>query len=169
MDMLTTYDWSKFVCRINVNAPIDKIYDAWTIPALQEKWFLSQTKYIPENEESRDRNAHVKKNDLYQWHWYGYSKEVTEKGTILEANGKDLFQFTFGGDTIVTVILKTEDGENIVELWQENIPKTEVGKVNYHLNCMQGWTFYLANLKSFLEGGLDLRNKNESLKQMINS
>src|SRR5687768_7293438 len=169
MDMLTTYDWSKFVCRINVNAPTKKIYDAWTMPALQERWFLSETNYVPEDEEIRDRESNVQKNDLYKWHWYGYSKEVMEKGTVLEANGTDLFQFTFAGETIVTVILKTEDGENIVELWQENIPKTEVGKVNYHLNCMQGWTFYLANLKSFLEGGIDLRNKNESLKQMINS
>lgn len=30
-------------------------------------------------------------------------------------------------------------------------------------------TFYLANLKSILEGGVDLRNKNEALKKMLNS
>jgi hypothetical protein len=34
---------------------------------------------------------------------------------------------------------------------------------------MEGWVFYLANLKSFPEGGIDLRNKNEKLKSVINS
>ena len=170
MDLPGGYHWSKFICRININASIEKIYDAWTKPVLQEQWFLRETRYTPKEEEAhRDPGTYVQKDDFYQWQWFGYTKETTEKGTVLEANGTDLFQFTFSGETIVTAIIKTEDGESIVELWQENIPKTEVGRVNFHLGCIQGWTFYLANLKSFLEGGIDLRNKNESLKNMINS
>jgi hypothetical protein len=34
---------------------------------------------------------------------------------------------------------------------------------------MTGWTFYLANLKSVLEGGLDLRNKNARLQRLVNA
>lgn len=37
------------------------------------------------------------------------------------------------------------------------------------LSCKTGWTSYLANLKSVLEGGIDPRNKNEQLKAVINS
>jgi hypothetical protein len=32
------------------------------------------------------------------------------------------------------------------------------------VQCQLGWTFYLANLKSVIEGGVDLRNKNVDLK-----
>jgi hypothetical protein len=40
---------------------------------------------------------------------------------------------------------------------------------NYHLGCKTGWTFYLANLKSLMEGGIDLRNKNEKIQRVINA
>jgi len=57
----------------------------------------------------------------------------------------------------------------VVELWQENIPGDEDSKVNLHMGCTKGWTFYLTNLKSILEGGIDLRNKNISLKNVVNA
>jgi hypothetical protein len=37
------------------------------------------------------------------------------------------------------------------------------------VGCGEGWTFYLTNLKSILEGGVDLRNKEMKLKNVINS
>lgn len=98
---------------------------------------------------------------------------MVEFGEIVEVNGTDLIKFTFGGasaaNMTVSVTIKNEEGEKIVELTQENIPEDEDGKTKYHLGCMEGWTFYLANLKSILEGGIDLRNKNEKLQKVINS
>ena len=169
MELFNSYDWSKFACRININAPIQQIYDAWTKPALLEKWFLCEAKFIPKDEEARRADDYIKKNDSYHWRWYGFSKQTIEKGSVMEANGTDSLQFTFSGDTLVTVIIKTEEAENVVELWQENIPKTDMGKVDYHVYGMMSWTFYLTNLKSILEGGIDLRNKNEELKNMVNA
>jgi hypothetical protein len=69
----------------------------------------------------------------------------------------------------VRIQIKTEEDTSIVELLQYDIPVDEKGKVNFHLGCAEGWVFYLANLKSVLEGGIDLRNKNEKFKKMINS
>ena len=62
-----------------------------------------------------------------------------------------------------------DEGETIVELTQFNIELDDRSKSIFHVGCMQGWTFYLANLKSIMEGGIDLRNKNEKLKRMMNS
>ena len=54
--------------------------------------------------------------------------------------------------------------------WTKFVLKiNEKGKVQYHMGCLGGWTFYLANLKSYLEGGVDLRNKNLALNNMVNS
>jgi hypothetical protein len=39
----------------------------------------------------------------------------------------------------------------------------------FYMECDKGWTFYLTNLKSVLEGGLDMRNKNLNIQQVINA
>ena len=60
-----------------------------------------------------------------------------------------------------------EKDEQIVELVQTDIPTDEKGKQNWHIGCKTGWTFYMANLKSMLEGGVDLRNRNEKIQNVI--
>jgi hypothetical protein len=111
----------------------------------------------------------MQKDDTYRWLWFGYDDTVEERGTILNANGKDLLRFTFARSCLLTVTVKLEGVETIVELQQVDIPLDEASRVSYHLGCLTGWTFYLANLKSVLEGGLDLRNKNEKLQKVLNA
>ena len=163
------FDWSRFIVRINISAPIEKIYWAWATRQGMEYWFLRRSEYKKVDGILRTDNEMVEKKDEYSWNWFGYPDEVMETGTILEANGKDHFKFSFGNAGNCSVSIKEEEGETIVELLQDEIPTTEEGIRNWHLGCSKGWTFYFANLKSLLEGGVDLRNKNELLKQMINS
>jgi uncharacterized protein YndB with AHSA1/START domain len=163
------YDWSKFCLRVPLHADAQKIYDAWAKPAHIEKWFLRNAAFTKPDHSSRDKKDHVQKNDSYQWMWFGYPDEICEKGKILDANGKDFFQFSFAGNCTVTIRIKKEEGETIAELTQDNIPVDEKSKINYHIGCMKGWTFYLANLKSVLEEGKDLRNRNEKLTEVINA
>ncbi|MEP6950371.1 MAG: hypothetical protein ABI863_13895 [Ginsengibacter sp.] len=70
---------------------------------------------------------------------------------------------------IVEVTIQEEQEECMVSLKQYNIPIDEAGKTNYHIGCMEGWVFYLADLKSIREGGIDLRNKNPDIKKVINA
>lgn len=37
---MSNYDWSRFVTRINVNAPIEKLYWCWATREGMEYWFL---------------------------------------------------------------------------------------------------------------------------------
>jgi len=165
---MSNYDWSRFVTRIAIKAPIEKLYWCWATRQGMEYWFLRLSEFRNANGNLKDEAEQIAKGDLYRWRWHGWSDEVTEEGTILEANGTDSLKFSFGKAGDCTVILKTEEGENIVELAQDNIPTTEEGMHYWHLGCKTGWTFYLANLKSLLEGGIDLRNKNEKLQRVIN-
>lgn len=166
---MSNYDWSKFVTRINVNAPVEKLYWCWATREGIEYWFLRMSEYKSPDGSLRASDEPVKKGDNYVWRWHGWSDETTEYGSILDCNGKDLFKFSFGKAGDCTVIIKEELGQNIVELVQENIPDDEEGRRTWHLGCKTGWTFYLANLKSLLEGGVDLRNRDEGLKNVINS
>ncbi len=163
------YDWSRFVTRININAPIDKLY--WCVATREgmELWFLRMSEYAKPDGTLRANNEMVEKTDTYRWRWHGWPDDMIESGTILEANGKDHFKFSFGDAGNVAITIKKEEGETIFELVQDNIPTTDQGMHAWHLGCKTGWTFYLANLKSLMEGGIDLRNKNEKITRVINS
>ena len=166
---MSDYDWTRFCKRIDVNSPADIIYITLATQAGLESWFLRTAEFTAPDEVIRRKNEFIKKDDTYRWLWFGYNDETEERGTVLEANGTDLIKFTFSGTCTVTITVKPEQGTTIVELWQENIPTDDKSKSSWHLGCATGWTFYLANLKSVLEGGLDLRNKNEELKRVVNS
>ena len=166
---MSNYDWSRFVTRINVNAPIEKLYWCWATREGMEYWFWRLSEFKKTGDTLRANDEFVQKEDAYRWRWHGWSDETTEEGSILDANGKDFLKFSFGKAGDCSVTIKNEEGENIVELVQDNIPADEQGMHYWHLGCKTGWTFYLANLKSLLEGGIDLRNKNERIQRVINS
>jgi hypothetical protein len=165
--MAATYDWSKFILRISIQASKEAIYDAWTTKELIELWFLKTAEIFDSKGIEKDPFEAFQKEDKYTWWWFGY--ENAEQGTILEANGADEFAFTFGkaGDCYVRIYEEQE--ETIMELSQINIPTDERSQHEFHLGCKMGWTFFITNLKSILEGGIDLRNKNENIKRVLNN
>lgn len=166
---MAAFDWKTFTVRVPVNAPVEKLYWCWATREGIEFWFLRLSDYKNPDGTPRQNNEYVQKGDKYTWRWHGWSDEVTEYGEILDCNGKDFFKFTFSSAGNCAVTIKQENGQNIVELVQDEIPDDEQGRHLYQLGCKTGWTFYLANLKSLLEGGVDLRNRDESLKNVINS
>jgi hypothetical protein len=161
------FDWTKFTKKIAVKTTLSDIYDAWTKPVALESWFLSKAVFFREEEGIVDRKQNILKEDSYEWSWFLY--DGVEKGKITKANGSDHLQFTFAGECIVDVELKQEEEYVIVILTQKHIPTDDASKRNIRLGCESGWSFYLLNLKSIYEGGVDLRNKNPNFKGMVNS
>lgn len=162
-----TRDWTQFTRRITVDCSPQTIYDVWAIPSQIERWFLRSAQYVDPDGETHDHNKPVGAGCGYSWRWFGYPDDVSEYGKIVEANGLDRFGFTFTQDSLVSVSLIEEMGEVVVELTQSRIPEDENRDV--YVDCSYGWTFFLANLKSVLEGGHDLRNRSLDVKNVINS
>ncbi len=165
---MSEYDWSRFTVKININAPLESIYMAWTIPEMLEKWFLRRAVFHT-NGDTCAPGKMIQEGNKYEWYWHGHNDDVVEKGEVIEIDGIRKLVFSFTAGALVTVDIGEVAGEKIVMLTQEKIPTDEHGKVSYHMNCKTGWTFYLANLKSYLEGGIDLRNKNIMLANMVNA
>lgn len=155
--------WKSFKLTANFNVPIQSIYDVWAKPIGLEYWFLRRADFIHKDGTVANKESYMTTGDSYVWFWHGYSDEVFEKGKVLAANGKDFFQFTFTENCIVTITLLEKYGLTILELVQDNIPDETNPEKNLYVQCSIGWTFYLANLKSMIEGGIDLRNKNTEL------
>jgi uncharacterized protein YndB with AHSA1/START domain len=167
------FNWSSFKKRIGINAGAADVYRMWATREGMESWFLRQCNYTQPGGEPLPQDMPVQKGDRYSWYWHGWPDETNEKGTILDANGADTLSFTFGQEgaeaMICHVKIYAEEGETVCELVQENISVDDKGKSYYFVGCNTGWTFYMTNLKSILEGGIDLRNKNTALKDVLNS
>lgn len=166
---MADFDWKTFTVRVPINASTEKLYWCWGTREGIEFWFLRLSDYKKPDGTPRQNDEYVQNGDTYKWLWYGWPDDTVEHGEILDCNGKDFFKFSFGKAGNCAVTIKQENGQNIVELLQDEIPDDEQGKHYWHLGCKTGWTFYLANLKSLLEGGIDLRNRDEGLKNVINS
>lgn len=162
-------DWTTFTKRITVNAEIDTIYRACATQAGMESWFLRIAEFSDRQKVARSRDSIVEPGDSYFWAWHGWGDEVNQTGQILAANGKDFIQFTFHDPMVVSLTIHKEHDSQLVELVQQNIPLDDDARRNYFVGCGEGWTFYLTNLKSVLEGGLDLRNKNLQIRNVVNS
>jgi len=152
-------NWTKFTVAADFNTDARSIYNAWATPEGLESWFLRKAEFYTITGRLRTPDEFILKEDTYEWYWHGFDDSTVEKGQVLEVNSIDFLKFTFSGGTIVTVSIQSKNGLTIVELTQENIPEETDSSKNLFVHCQIGWTFYLANLKSIVEGGIDLRNK----------
>ena len=164
---MENFDWTSFTKRIAVRSTLPEIYDAWTKGAELEKWFLKKVEFFCSDSSVCDPANNVDEDVQYSWYWYGYDDPM--KGQITQVNGKDFVQFTFEGECLVDVSLEKVDEYVVVTLKQHNIPLDDKSKQFVRLGCTNGWTFYLSNLKSIYEGGIDLRNKEEKFPPMVNN
>jgi uncharacterized protein YndB with AHSA1/START domain len=166
---MTTYYWKQFTKRITIDAEPEAIFNAWSSQQGLESWFLRLAQFQKSDGELRGRGEPVQKGDQYKWLWYGYSDAIAEEKEILFTNEKDELEFSFSGGCIVRVTIKEESGETICELQQTMPMDDEAEQQYFFIECGKGWTFYMTNLKSILEGGVDLRNKNEEIQNVINA
>lgn len=161
------YDWSRFTLRIAVNASPAELWRAFTTREGLERWFLREAPFFNRDGTERPADVGAQPGDTYAWRWHGWPDEVQERGTVLQAREDEGFKFVFGEAGNVTVTLHRISEGVMVTLLQDEIPADK--KIAYHLGCTKGWNFYLTNLKSIYEGGIDLRNKNEGIVDVINS
>lgn len=164
---MKNFDWTAFTKRIAVKASLAEIYTAWTVAAKLEQWFLERVVFRVDSGSAPEYTQVAQSGTQYDWYWYLDTTPM--QGEILQANGKDFIQFTFEGGSRVDVRLSTLDAYVIIELRHYNIPQDDHSRQHIRLGCSNGWAFYLHNLKSVYEGGIDLRNKDPRLGVMINN
>ncbi|MEQ8583620.1 MAG: SRPBCC domain-containing protein [Marinoscillum sp.] len=147
--------WSTFRRKIYINAPSGKIYWHWATSKGMETWFLRSCEYTDHREVKRAREEHTQAGDTYLWYWHNWPDG--ESGIINEANGRTHLAFSFSGAQ-VTIDLEESKGTTLVTLTQHHIPTDDRSKMNVYYGCGTGWTFWLANLKAYLEHGVLLHH-----------
>lgn len=161
---METLNFHTFKKKIYIKAPLEKLYWCWATPEGICSWFLREAQYINGEENTREAGEFIQQGDRYTWKWYNWDGQ--ENGEVLQANGKDLVEFTFAGKSKVLIELFQAEGAVLVQLKQHNIPTDEESKLHIHVGCSNGWTFWLANLKAYLEHGILLHETDFDLREI---
>lgn len=152
------FDWSQFVLRVYINAKPEKVFKAWTDDKIVSNWFTQKTIIEP------------RKGGRLYFEWLAGDK-LDMTVTQIVKNRKLVFPFGKGGIE-VSVVFKKDGKGTLCELRQYNIKTDPTTKWSMHKGCIQGWTFFLVNLKSYLEHGIDLRShdvKRSYRQEYVNS
>ena len=163
-------EWTTFTKRIVIRSDTRRVYEAWTTKNQLEKWILRSANYRDPGGKLRGGDEPFKQGDQFEWKWNNW--DFTDTGEILRANGSDGITFTFGSGGIVHVDLKSLGEDTEVTLRQEDIPSDEESKLQIFVGCATGWTFWLANLKAWLEYGITLHAtglSQEETRDLVNS
>jgi len=141
----SSYDWSKFTLKIFIKAPQSRVFDAWLNDKSITKWFTSSARHD------------ARKGGNIAWGWQAGD---TFEGKFVSIKKNQSIVFTFGnhGEKVRVRTLKSGHG-TVCEIHQYDMRTSPKDRWMMHRGCLQGWTFFLANLKSVLENRKDLRSK----------
>jgi len=149
--------WNSFTKKIYIKSTKEKLFWSWATEEGICSWFLRSAEY-KRNGNNIEPQEFVKAGDAYTWMWHNWDEQ--EEGTILEVQKNEFIRFSFAGNCEVLVTLEQQDDAVLVSLAQTKIPEDEKSKLQIFYGCSNGWTFWLVNLKAYLEHGI-LLNETE--------
>ena len=161
---MTALSFDSFTKKIYIKTNLEKLYWSWCTADGITSWFLSNATYTSTNGRMKSGSAKIAEGDSYIWEWHNWDGQ--EKGKVIQANGKDFFEFTFADVCHVAISMEEQGDFVLLTLKQYNIPTDDKSKLNIHYGCSNGWTFWLANLKAYLEHGVLLNETKFDLRDI---
>ena len=151
-----------FTRKIWVRADAASLQHAWTNPSEIVRWFVNKCAYFDaEGGEAEEAVA----GGTYRWEWI---EGTTEQSKVIAVE-QGVLRFGWFKDKGEVEARFTEAGdETLMELTQCMNDGTEAERLDAQVDCKLGWTFFLANLKSVYEGGLDLRETDPERVPVLN-
>lgn len=157
--------WKRIVWTIHVNAPLESAYAAVATAEGLRGWMPMEAMLTDGEGSELLPGQAATTGDRFRFAWHVGD---AEEGEFLEADGVGRVRYSFGEATEVTVTLEeVDDGTLLVTLEQDHDRGDEMN-LKMMLGYGPGWAFYMTNLKSVLEGGLDLRDFSHETEHMIN-
>ena len=152
----TQYDWTQFDLYHYYPAPLEKVWHAWATPEGLCSFFVETcTGFDTEGNAHTPQSAFVP-GGSYKWKW---RHDFAGEGSIFTVEPMSHLAFSFGAAMRVDVHLQDVGSSVRVHLHQSQIPDSEEGHVIGHMNCRSCWIFFMTNLVSVLQNGIDLRHE----------
>lgn len=151
-----------FTLKIWVRADAASLQRAWTNPSEIVRWFVKKCAYFgSDGSETEEAVA----GGTYRWEWI---EGTTEQSNVIAVDTGDIRFGWFKDKGEVKVSFTAAGDETLVELTQTMHEGTEAERLDAQVDCRLGWTFFLVNLKSVCEGGLDLRETDPERAPVVN-
>lgn len=102
----------------------------------------------------------------FAWEFANPNENGSQQGEYVEVVPNEKLSYTWTADsvlTLVTFVLSEADGETTVEL-NHSTDQEGADEKKLHDDHANQWGFFLMNLKSYLEAGVDMRK--EKLNQI---
>ena len=178
------FDWSQFTLGIYIAAQPDEIFRLLSTNQGLTTWFLREADFAPDptpppakprkriplksfdDLPARGVEEECKLGDRYRWEWY-YDGGIRGEGRITAVRPPSKLSFTFGDKMEVEVTIRKRGAMCEVVLRQHGIPTNARAKTDVHMGCRIAWVFFLTNLKSVAEGGLDLRETDRARSRQL--
>ncbi len=154
--------WDTFARRVIIDKPVDEVFKMWATPAGLTTWFLKRAEFKNASGQERLPNEIYQKDDHYHWQWHNW--DGSSDGIILEQNGSDFIKMEFASSIVEVTVEPFVDGRTLLSLVQSEIADDEDTKLQIYCGCSCGWTFWLTNLKAYLEHGILLNESGDKLK-----
>ena len=159
---METLRFSSFDKKIFIKSTREALYRAFGTAGGLSSWFLKEAEFKDGNGVPRGKEELARANDTYTWKWHNWDGEET--GLVTVADGRSLFEFEFTSSKVCISIGTEVDGRVLVHLRQYEIPTDDESKLRIHCGCSNGWTFWLANLKAWIEYGILLNETSIDLR-----
>ncbi len=144
--------------KVEIRRPVSAVFKAWTDEREIVKWYVEKAIIEPR------RNGRI-----YLELLTGANSD--DKIISIARNRHLTIPYGTKGERL-TVRFKKDGRGCICELHQFNMGTLPKDRWEMRRGCAQGWVFFLANLKSYLEHGIDLRShgpKRSYLKGFVTS
>ena len=161
---MNALSFDSFTKKIYIKTSQEKMYWCWGSSEGITSWFLDTAVYVDVDGNTRPSDEPIQPGDTYTWKWHNW--DVEEEGKVLQANGTDFIEISFAEVSKVSVHIETHGEAVLLTLKQFEIPTDEKSKLNIHYGCSNGWTFWLANLKAYLEHGILLNETEFDLRDI---
>lgn len=155
----------KFTHSILLNASTDEVFKYISTSSGIIKWFIGTCDYYDINGNIIDKSEPAGKGFKFRWKWLAKELEIT--GEILGCEINKKFSFTFGNSFNVTLLISSENNRTRLDLIQKYSPGSTQNDFSF-INCCVCWVFFLTNLKSVIEHGIDLRETVSEDDSLVN-
>jgi hypothetical protein len=156
----------RFLLKLPLYADRSRVFQLIATARGLECWFLGKVDFIRGQDGLLPDGSALQAGDDYSWTW---QKGYSIRGKVLDFADGERFEFSFGGPFTVHFRLNERAADKIteLELVQRNSDPSPANEFGF-LNCCVCWTFFLTNLKSVAEQGVDLRESEFFDESFIN-
>jgi len=156
--MTNAYDWSEFRVHMYYRAPIEAVFAAWATPAGLESFFIGEADHTGPDGGPREPHGVCAAGDRYRWRWL---HDFELAGEVVACDPPHRVAYTFGSDMQFEIRLRQREGAVEAALRQTGCATQDPARAWQHLNCRSCWVYFMTNLKSVLEHGTDLRDREQ--------